>query len=63
MYDKWRGAHWVLATLADTGYPRGDRSLLPARDQLMESWLDKENYYQEFEAATKAKAWGWLIRG
>ena len=27
VYDKWRGAHWVLATLADIGYPRGDSSL------------------------------------
>ena len=37
VYDKWQGAHWVLATLADIGYPRGDRSLLPVRDQLMET--------------------------
>jgi hypothetical protein len=57
VYDKWRGAHWVLATLADIGYPRGDRSLLPARDQLMEFWL-RPDFYEEFEAATKASAYG-----
>lgn len=57
VYDKWRGAHWVLATLADIGYPSGDRSLLPPRDQLMDWWLSP-NYYEEFEAETKASAYG-----
>ena len=33
-YAKWDGAHWIMATLADIGYPRADRSLLPVRDQL-----------------------------
>ena len=33
-YDKWRGAHWVLALLADLGYPPGDRDLLPLREQV-----------------------------
>jgi hypothetical protein len=37
-YSKWLGAHWVLATLADLGYPPGDESLLPLRDQVCE-WL------------------------
>ncbi len=58
VYDKWRGAHWVLASLADIGYPRGDKSLLPARDQLMEHWLDKRSFYDEFEARTKAASYG-----
>ena len=35
-YDKWKGAHWVLATLADIGYPSGDASLEPVRDQLLD---------------------------
>ncbi len=26
-YAKWHGAHWVLAILADIGYPSGDDSL------------------------------------
>jgi hypothetical protein len=58
VYDKWRGAHWVLASLADIGYPRGDNGLRPARDQLMEFWLDKGRYYEEFEARTKAASYG-----
>jgi len=37
-YKKWFGAHWILATLADIGYPPGDESLLPMRDQVYE-WL------------------------
>lgn len=37
-YKKWYGAHWVLAQLADIGYPPGDASLLPLRDQAYE-WL------------------------
>jgi hypothetical protein len=38
-YNKWTGAHWVLADLADLGYPPGDESLLPLRDQVYELWL------------------------
>ena len=37
-YSKWNGAHWVLATLADLGYPSGDESLIPLREQVYE-WL------------------------
>src|ERR1041385_6685334 len=33
-YAKWNGAHWVLATLADLGYPAGDQSLVPLREQV-----------------------------
>jgi len=39
-YTKWTGAHWVLATLADLGYPRGVRSLFPMRDQVLDWLLD-----------------------
>jgi hypothetical protein len=35
-YKKWRGAHWVLATLADIGYPPGDRRFLPWRERIYE---------------------------
>ena len=56
-YDKWRGAHWVMATLADIGYPAGDRSLMPARDQLMECWLSERHYYDEFEVESKAASY------
>ena len=37
-YAKWNGAHWVLATLADLGYPPGDESLIPLREQVY-AWL------------------------
>ena len=37
-YRKWNGAHWVLANLADIGYPPGDESLVPLREQVYE-WL------------------------
>jgi hypothetical protein len=37
-YAKWYGAHWVLATLADIGYPPGDESLIPLREQVFD-WL------------------------
>ena len=42
-YSKWFGAHWVMATLADLGYPRGDRSLIPLREQVYE-WLFSESH-------------------
>jgi hypothetical protein len=41
-YSKWRGAHWVFATLADIGYPRGDRGLIPIRGQVFDCWLNPE---------------------
>jgi hypothetical protein len=37
-YAKWRGAHWVLACLADLGYPPGDTSLQPLMEQVY-VWL------------------------
>ncbi len=37
-YAKWDGAHWVLAMLAEIGYPEGDDTLLPLRTQVYE-WL------------------------
>ena len=39
VYAKYVGAHWVLADLADIGYPPGDASLAPLRDQVYETWL------------------------
>jgi len=37
-YKKWNGAHWVLATLADIGYPE-DKAMSPVIDQVMDTWL------------------------
>ena len=42
-YAKWRGAHWVLAMLAELGYPPGDASLSPLRDQVL-AWLLSDAY-------------------
>jgi len=56
IYAKWQGAHWAMATLADLGYPPGDRTLLPIRDQLLDVWLGS-HFYEEFECATKAGAY------
>jgi hypothetical protein len=56
IYDKWQGAHWILATLADIGYPARDRSLAPVRDQVLDAWLHAD-VYREFHAKTKADAY------
>ena len=42
-YAKFYGAHWVLATLADLGYPPGDKTLIPLRDQVLE-WIASQQY-------------------
>ena len=55
-YSKWQGAHWVLATLADIGYPGADRSLFAMRDQVLDRWLG-DVYYHEFDAKTEAEAY------
>ena len=56
VYAKWQGAHWIMAVLADIGYPTGDKSLKPVRDQLQETWL-QQNFYTDFEATSKAEAY------
>ncbi len=50
-YHKWLGAHWVLTCLADTGYPPGDASLLPLREQVMD-WLFSDEHTQEITRRT-----------
>jgi hypothetical protein len=60
VYAKWQGAHWVLHTLADLGYPPGDPTLEPLRDRVLEAWLDPM-FYVEFEADAKADAY--KVRG
>lgn len=46
-YSKWKGAHWILASLADIGYPAEDESLRPAVSQLLDIWLNRI-YANEF---------------
>ena len=56
VYYKWQGLHWVLASLADLGYPEGDESLHPLRDRVLELWLGP-SYFHEFAARTEAEAY------
>jgi len=56
VYYKWQGLHWVLASLADLGYPEGDESLYPLRDRVVEFWLGP-GYFREFTARTEAEAY------
>ncbi|HZY69366.1 MAG TPA: hypothetical protein VFF67_00090 [Thermoplasmata archaeon] len=57
VYAKWQGAHWILAHLADLGYPPGDATLEPLCDRTLGVWL-RASYYAEFEAATRAASYG-----
>ncbi|TLZ56775.1 MAG: hypothetical protein E6K17_03760 [Methanobacteriota archaeon] len=56
VYYKWQGLHWVLASLADLGYPAGDETLNPIRDRILELWLSP-GYFREFVAKTQAEAY------
>ncbi|MGH2796276.1 MAG: hypothetical protein ACRDM0_01060 [Thermoleophilaceae bacterium] len=56
VYYKWQGHQWVLASLADLGYPEGDAALHPIRDRILELWL-RPHYFREFEARTGAAAY------
>jgi hypothetical protein len=42
-YRKWAGGHWVLAILADLGYPSGDKRLGPLVEQAFEWILSPEH--------------------
>lgn len=55
VYNKWHGSHWVLATLADLGYPPGEPELFSHRDNIFDTWL-KPIYFTEFEASSKEAA-------
>lgn len=44
---KWRGAHWVLVALAELGYPAGDESLVPLREQAL-GWLLSPEYERRY---------------
>ena len=57
VYNKWHGAHWVLADLADLGYPSGSPELTGFRDRVLDHWLRPE-YYSEYETKSKAGAYG-----
>jgi hypothetical protein len=56
VYYKWQGLHWVLASLADLGYPRGDARLEPVRDRVYAVWLGR-SYFTEFTATSAAASY------
>jgi hypothetical protein len=56
VYDKWQGAHWIVATLADIGYPQSDPLLDPIKDQLLDFWLS-ETFQKEYIAESKSQAY------
>jgi hypothetical protein len=56
VYYKWQGLHWVLAALADLGYPEGDEGLLAIRDRVVGFWTAPA-YFHEFRAVTRAAAY------
>jgi hypothetical protein len=43
-YSKWYGAHWVLAQIADLGYPTGDECIRPLVESELEWLLSKEHF-------------------
>lgn len=47
-YKKWCGAHWVLAVLADIGYPPRDEALIPLREQVYQ-WLFSEQHQEHIK--------------
>lgn len=42
-YRKWQGPHWTLFSLAQIEYPKGDGSLIPMRDQMLDWLFAKEH--------------------
>jgi hypothetical protein len=52
VYHYWQGAHWILATLADLGYPAGDASLAPLRKRTLDLWL-RPLYANSFETSAR----------
>jgi hypothetical protein len=57
VYAKWHGAHWVLADLADLGYPGKANELTGLRDRVADHWLDPR-YYVEYEPRSKSDVYG-----
>jgi hypothetical protein len=53
VYDKWQGAHWVLMTLADIGYPRRDPALSAMANDVLKMWLTPR-YFSEFVTERRA---------
>lgn len=67
IYKKWAGPHWILASLADLGYPPGDPNLKPLRDQVLDGWLDpfykKSVYFDSTPSYARMKVGVPVIQG
>jgi hypothetical protein len=63
-YRKWYGAHWMLASLADIGYPPGDKSLIPLREQVCE-WLFSQEHQKHIKTidGRVRRCWDWQMDG
>lgn len=57
-YAKWTGAHWVLVALAELGYPPGDATLVPLREQVL-AWLFSSDH---LVGAIQKRTIGGLVR-
>ena len=55
VYYKWQGIHWVLTSLADLGYPRGDPALKPLIDRALGLWL-RPGFLRTSAVSTRAEA-------
>ena len=55
IYYKWQGIHWVLGSLADIGYPRGDSRLDPLMDRVLALWL-RPSFQREYVARNRRDA-------
>lgn len=55
VYYKWQGTHWMLASLADIGYPRADDVLRPLADRVLELWL-RPSFQREVTVRSRERA-------
>lgn len=47
-YSKWQGSHWVLSLLPELYYPKGDSSLLPHLERVLE-WLFSKRHLDSIQ--------------
>lgn len=62
VYAKWQGAQWVFMTLADIGYPRGDKHLQPTMEDEIGQWLEPR-FFTDVAVETKDDAYKKLRTG
>ncbi len=61
-YNKWYGIHWVLASLADIGYPLSDGDLIPSRN-LELNWLLSDEHWSKRKTIAGRKRFCASIEG